>query len=46
MNENEYYDAIIIIGCKKEQVLAIIEHVKAKFPEVKVRYEVLREEIL
>ncbi|MEM1515317.1 MAG: hypothetical protein QXT26_07770 [Thermoproteota archaeon] len=44
-NENKC-DAIIIISCKKEQVLAIIEYVKARFPEVEVNYEVLREEIL
>ena len=39
-------DAVIIIGCRREQVLEIVEHVKARFPDVEVKYEVFREEIL
>lgn len=44
-NKNEY-DAVIIIGCRREQVLEIIEYVKARFPDVEVRYDVIREEHL
>lgn len=40
------HDAVVIIGCKREQVFEIIEYVKARFPDIEVSYEVFREEIL
>lgn len=46
MEERSRCDAVIIIGCRREQVLEIIEHVKSRFPEIEVRYEIVREEVL
>lgn len=46
MRDNRKHDAIVIIGCRRDQVLEIIEHVKTRFPDVEVSYEVLHEEIL
>ncbi|MCX8170681.1 MAG: hypothetical protein N3E47_01735 [Candidatus Bathyarchaeota archaeon] len=34
------YDVIIIIKCRREQVLDIIEHVKSRFPDISVSYEI------
>gem|GEM_PF-2951973 len=38
------YDAVIIIRCRREHVLDIIEYVKERFPYVSVTYEVSYEE--
>jgi hypothetical protein len=38
------YDAVIIISCRREQVLEIIDYVKKKFSDVEVTYEVSQEE--
>ncbi|MBS7640871.1 MAG: hypothetical protein QXJ19_04955 [Candidatus Bathyarchaeia archaeon] len=45
MRDNRKHNAIVIIGCRRDQVLEIIEHIKSKFPDVEVSYEVLHEEI-
>lgn len=45
MGDEDKRNAVIIINCRKGQVLEIIEHIKAKFPDVEVTYEVLREEM-
>jgi|GEM_PF-1824499 len=39
----EAHDAIILIKCRRSMVLEIIEHVKSRFPDVEVSYEVLLE---
>ncbi|MBS7605490.1 hypothetical protein KEJ31_04225 [Candidatus Bathyarchaeota archaeon] len=46
MTHESKHDAVVIIGCRKEQVLEIIEHVRVKFPDVEIRYEVFREEFI
>ncbi|MEM2320269.1 MAG: hypothetical protein QXS79_00055 [Candidatus Bathyarchaeia archaeon] len=46
MGKKDRHDAVIIVGCRREQVLEIIEHIKAKFPDIEASYEILREEIL
>lgn len=46
MGEKDRRDAVIIVGCRREQVLEIIEYIRAKFPDIEVSYEILREEIL
>jgi hypothetical protein len=38
------YDAVIIISCRKKQVLEIIDYVRRRFPDIKVTYEVSQEE--
>lgn len=38
------HNAIVIIKCRREQVLDIIEHVKSRFPNVSVSYEIPYEE--
>jgi len=40
------YNAIIIIRCRREQVLDIIEYVRNRFPNVSVSYEISHEEWL
>ncbi|MEM1581635.1 MAG: hypothetical protein QXK89_03875 [Candidatus Bathyarchaeia archaeon] len=37
-------DAIVVILCNRKQVIEIIEHVKNRFPDVEVNYEVFQEE--
>jgi hypothetical protein len=39
------FDAVVIIRCKKSQVLEIIEHVKSRFRDVDVSYEVITTEL-
>jgi hypothetical protein len=39
------FDAVVIIRCRKDQVLEIIEHVKNKFKDVDVSYEVITAEL-
>jgi len=39
------FDAIVIIRCRKDQVLEIIEHVKSRFKDVDVSYEVITTEL-
>jgi len=39
------FEAVIVIRCKKSQVLEIIEHVKSKFRDVDVSYEVITTEL-
>ncbi len=34
------FDAIVIVRCRKDQVLEIIEYVKSRFQDVDVSYEV------
>lgn len=46
MRSQDKYDAVVIIGCKREQVLEIISYIRERFPDVEVSYEVIREEIL
>ncbi|MEM1550744.1 MAG: hypothetical protein QXR13_02280 [Candidatus Bathyarchaeia archaeon] len=46
MEDESKHDAVMIIGCRREQFLEIIEHVKKKFPDVKDSCGVLREEVL
>lgn len=46
MRRTNKYDAVVIISCKKEEVLEIIEYIRARFPNIEVNYEVLLEEIL
>jgi hypothetical protein len=41
----EMFDAIIVIRCRKDQVLEIIEHVKSRFKDVDVTYEVITTEL-
>lgn len=43
MGRSEARDAVIFIRCRRGQVLEIIEHVKSRFPDVEVSYEVLLE---
>jgi hypothetical protein len=43
---NEKHDAVVIISCRRDQVLEIIEYVKARFPDVEFSYEALREETI
>jgi len=39
------FEAVIIIRCRKSQVLEIIEHVKSKFRDVDVSYEIIATEL-
>jgi hypothetical protein len=39
------FEVVIIIRCKKKQVLEIIEHVKSKFQDVDISYEVMTAEL-
>jgi len=43
---NEKHDAVVIISCRSDQVLEIIEYVEARFPDVEFSYGVLREETI
>ncbi|MEM2673939.1 MAG: hypothetical protein QXG34_04375 [Candidatus Bathyarchaeia archaeon] len=37
------YDTIVIINCKREQVLEIIEHLRERFSNIEITYEVFHE---
>jgi hypothetical protein len=39
------FDAIVVIRCRKDQVLEIIEHLKSRFKNVDVSYEVVTTEL-
>ena len=41
---NPLFDAVVVIRCRKNQVLEIIEFIKSRFKDVDVSYEVVMSE--